>query len=479
MNIIGRTKEINKLLELYKSKKSEFIAIYGRRRIGKTFLINHVFEGKFAFKHAGLSRIEEDDLNEKSLLNDQLKHFYKSLLLYGYKGKKEPKDWFDAFFMLEKLLIEKDDGSKQVVFIDELPWLDTKRSKFITAFEGFYNTFGSERDNLLLIVCGSANSWILDNLINNHGGLYGRLTYEMKLSPFSLLETEQFLNDKNIKYSRYDITELYMIFGGIPFYLNYIESSMSLAQNIDNLFYKKDAILRREFERMFSSIFYNPEKMISIIVALSENNLGLTREEISNKTNIPLGGYLSKLLNSLIHSDFIIEYIPFGFSKRDVHYKLIDLFSMFYIKFVKNEFSLNKDIFLSNLDNEKIVSWKGFSFENVCFNHLKEIKTSLGISGVKTNASSYRKNDGDKVQIDLIIDRNDNIVDLCEMKFYSDIFTQNLNDHLSLTRKEIAIRELISRKKSVQRVLITTFGIKMNEYYSDYNNLIILDDLFK
>lgn len=236
-SIIGRDKEIKELVELYNSDKSEFVAVYGRRRVGKTFLIDEALKGKITFRHAGLSPVDEE--GKKNSLKDQLKHFYFSLQMQGMKKSKCPSSWMEAFFMLSQLLEAKDNGKRQVVFLDELPWMDTPRSGFITAFEGFWNTWGCHRDNLMLVVCGSANSWMLDNLVNSHGGLYGRTTYEVKLSPFKLGECEQFLKKKGIRMSRYDIVQSYMVLGGIPYYLGYMKKGLSLAQNIDLLFLKR------------------------------------------------------------------------------------------------------------------------------------------------------------------------------------------------------------------------------------------------
>lgn len=197
-------------------------------------MVDEALKGRITFRHAGLSPVDTD---KKGMLKQQLEHFYYSLQIQGMKQRKKPTSWLEAFFMLEQFLEQVDDGSRQVIFLDELPWLDTPRSGFMTAFEGFWNTWGCHRDNLMVVVCGSANSWILDNLINNHGGLYNRVTYEIKLSPFTLRESEEFYQNYNIRLSRYDIVQSYMILGGVPFYMGYFQSGKSLAQNIDNLFF--------------------------------------------------------------------------------------------------------------------------------------------------------------------------------------------------------------------------------------------------
>ena len=239
-SIIGRDNEVRMLEELYSSNRSQLVAVYGRRRVGKTYLVDEALKGKITFRHAGLSPVEEN--GKSNMLTDQLQHFYQSLLLHGMKKSHRPSSWLEAFFMLEQWLQAIDHGGRQVVFLDELPWLDTPRSKFITAFEGFWNTWGCHRDNLMVVVCGSATSWIQDKLINNHGGLYGRVTREIKLSPFNLKECEQYFKSRGVHLSRYDIVQGNMILGGVPYYLQYIEKGLSLAQNIDRIFFSGNAV---------------------------------------------------------------------------------------------------------------------------------------------------------------------------------------------------------------------------------------------
>lgn len=472
--MIGRKKEIEQLKKLYSSSKAELVAVYGRRRVGKTFLINETFENNFFFKHSGLSL---DDSNDNKKTEIQLKSFSKSLSLYGMDTDKEIKDWFEAFFYLTKFIMQSTDKSKKVIFIDELPWLDTKGSNFISAFEGFWNSFACARKDLLVIVCGSATSWIENNLINNTGGLYGRVTYEIKLNPFNLSETKEFLKSNGVDYSLYDITQAYMIFGGIPHYLNYIDNRYSLAQNVDNLFFKKNGLLSLEFDRLFDSVFSFSEKAKAIIRLLSTNSIGFSRVEIAEKLNLSDGGVLSKYLNSLVASNFIIKYVPFGFSKRDVHYKLIDPFCIFFIKFVLDK-SEKENLWSEDSSSQKISSWRGYAFENVCFNHIDQIKFALGILGVSTTTSAfYNKEDG--YQIDLMIVRKDNIINLCEIKFYSEEFKVTKEYSLKINRRTNLLKEKINKKYTIMNTLISTYGVFKNEYYFSFANSITLEDLYR
>lgn len=474
--MIGRKKEIALLKRLYESNKAQFVAVYGRRRVGKTYLINDVFGEKITFRHAGLSPIESGD---ESPLKKQLKHFYNSLLLHGMPRSKCPENWMDAFLVLELFLQNKDDGSRQLIFIDELPWLDTPKSGFITAFEGFWNTWACSRKNLMLVVCGSATAWMSDKLINNHGGLYNRITSEIKLSPFTLGECEEYFKSENIKLSRYDIVQSYMITGGIPYYLSYYQRGLSLAQNVDNIFFSTNAPLKDEFKRLFNSIFVNPDMMISLVKAIGAKHYGCTISEISEASGISRGGTLTKALSALIASDFIIKYIPYGIKKEE-HYKLVDPFCNFYLRFIENQKEISKDFWLSNVESQNIVSWRGIAFENVCFNHISQIKKALGISGVSTSESAWSKQKGDEIgtQIDMLIVRKDNIVNMCEIKFYSSEFSVDKNYDKVLRNRVLLLSSKLSRKMSISSVLITTFGLKYNEYSGDFDNVILIDDLF-
>ena len=476
--MIGREREIKELNKLYEKNKAELIAVYGRRRVGKTYLIDETFADRLTFRHAALSPAEQES---KGLLSAQLEHFYNSLDLYGMEKTDKPKSWLEAFLLLEKFLQKIDDGSRQVVFLDELPWLDTPQSGFMQAFEGFWNNWGCHRKNLMVIVCGSANSWILDNLINNHGGLYGRVTREIKLSPFNLHECEAFYKENEVVFSRYDIVQSYMIFGGIPYYMEYMDSEKSFAQNVDEAFFAKKPRWQNEFDRLFDAVFINPNAVKSIVRLLYTRNAGYTRREIVEKLGISDGGRLSRNLNALIASDFIIKYVPFGFSKREAHYKLIDPFCLFYLHFLESQIQTNTKFWQQNTTEQAVVTWRGYAFENVCFNHIDQIKDALGISGVITTSSAWSKRDDDErgVQIDLLLNRNDNVINMCEIKFYSGDFVVNKSYYNTLLQRQEVLAKEVSRKKVVHNTLITTNGIKRNEYSSIFTNVVTLDDLFR
>ncbi|MBR6411175.1 MAG: ATP-binding protein [Clostridia bacterium] len=478
MRIIGREKEYSKLQAIYNSGKPELVVVKGRRRIGKTYLVNNAFGNRFAFKHTGMSPVDLTE-NTGSKITQQLDSFCLSLRRYGYKGKK-PTNWLDAFFLLEKLLESKNDGKRQVVFIDELPWLDTPRSSFVSSFEQFWNNWGSTNENLMLIVCGSSSSWINDNLLNNYGGLYNRITQIIDLKPFNLRETKEFYEYKDIVMSDYDIVQSYMIFGGIPFYLDQLDRSLSLAENVTELFFQKNSVLNNEYDHLFRSAFKSPEEIKKIVFALSKKRIGLTKKEITKCTSISDGGSLSSLLLSLIASNIIIRYVPFGRKKTEHHYKLVDPFCLFYLYFIEKSDSLDRTFWQDNVLSQSVISWRGFAFENVCFYHIEEIKDCLRIGGLSTRTSGFSygaDENGKGGQVDLLIIRNDNIVDMCELKFYSKTYTVTSHDVEMIKNREVKVLENLSKKFAIHHILITTFGASKNAYSSYFQKTITIQDL--
>ena len=477
--MVGREEEIREMNERYDSGRPEFIAVYGRRRVGKTYLIDEALKDRITFRHSGLSPVDEQ--NHKNGLKEQLRHFYLSLQLQGMKKSKCPTSWLEAFFMLEKHLQSIDDGSRQVVFLDELPWMDTPRSGFITALEAFWNGWAYHRDNMMLVVCGSATSWMTDKLINNYGGLYGRLTCRMKLTPFTLSECERFFQSKGITLSRYDIAQGYMVVGGIPYYLDYMRKGLSLAQNIDRMFFAEGAKLRDEYDRLFASVFSNPEQMKSIVQLLGTRHSGFTRQEILTKTGLDDGGAVTKLLKTLEVSDFIKSYIPFGKGKRDLHYKLTDPFCLFHLRFVQGQTEIDPDFWMHNVASQSVSAWRGIAFEELCFSHVGQIKKALDILGVSSRQSAFVvKGDSETegMQIDLLIDRKDNVLNLCEMKFVSSEFEVD-NDYEKKLRHRLQwMLDHMNRKQSLQMTLVTTFGLKYGYHSGIFQQVVTLDHLF-
>lgn len=473
MEIIGRKREIAELESLYSNGRPEFIVIYGRRRIGKTYLIHELFHDRFTFTHTALSPLEVEG---KEMLRMQLRHFTHSLIRNGADVKNEPTNWLDAFYLLEDFLEKKSDGQRQVVFIDELPWLDTPRSGFVSAFESFWNSWGAKRENLMLIVCGSAVSWISDKMLGSKGGLYNRTTYEIKLQQFNLQECELFFKSRQIVLDRYDIMQSYMIFGGIPYYLGLYAKGLSLAQNVDRLIFDKKGKLADEFDRLFASIFTNPDDAVKVVKALSEKRIGFTREELLSKTGIADGGGFTKLLKSLLESDFIGRFRYFGEKEKNSRYRLTDNFCLFYLYFLYKKNTNDGEFWQHNQNSPSANSWRGFTFENVCFDHIRQIKFALGISGVHTETYSWK---GNESQIDLLIDRDDRLINICECKFSSREYAIDKSYDEKLRDRQGAFIDETNTKKSTIMTFVTTYGLKQNEYSGRIQSVITSDDLFR
>ncbi len=475
-DIIGRKKEIAELRRCYESDRAEFVAVYGRRRVGKTFLINEVLRDEMTFRHTGLSPYGK----QRASLKEQLQNFYFSLVRHGMDGIEPPKTWLEAFFSLERFLEQNDNGSRQVVFIDELPWMDTARSGFLTALEAFWNGWGNARHNLLLVVCGSATSWMLDNLINNKGGLYGRLTAEIKLSPFTLKECEDFFISRNIRMSHYNVVQAYMVLGGIPFYLNCFNPALSLSQNIDALFFARRSKLGDEFERLFHSVFDNADDCIKIIRLLASRHAGFTRKEISSETGLCANGDLTKMLKALIGSDFVTKYVPFGIPGGVERYKLVDSFCWFWMHFKESKKIVQEDYWTNHLKEGDVVAWRGIAFEEVCLQHISQIKSALGIAGVSTRESAYIVKGNDHrqgMQIDLIIDRADDVVNICEMKYYRTPFIVTKDYAQTLADRRRRMEEKLP-SRTFHLTYIGNTELAQNEYSCIFTSAVTLDDLF-
>ena len=478
--IIGRKAERQQLERLLNAKEAEFLVVYGRRRVGKTFLIRNYFKDQFSFYHTALSPLE---LDEKDLLQAQLQNFASSLRRYGAKIKEVPKSWFVAFDMLIDFLKEKPSTEKLIIFLDEMPWLDTPKSGFITAFEHFWNGWAAGQDNLLLVACGSATTWIVDKLLSNKGGLYNRVTREIHLAPFTLKECEEYYQEHGIIMDRYDQVQCYMAIGGIPYYMSFIDPGRSLAQNLDALFFTKNGTLTLEFNRLFGSIFSSPETYKQIIRLLANYREGLKREEISKQLNISSGGTLSKLLEALVVSDFVTRYQYFGKSKREIYYKLTDFYSLFYIRFAEKQRKTNTEYWQNNQLTPSVTAWRGLAFEDVCLVHIPQIRQALGIQGVQAEFSPWHYiGDGDKkkgAQIDLLINRSDRIVNICEMKFCVNTYRIDKAADANIRNKIQAVLDTVRGRRAIHPVIVTTYGLAQNEYSSRVQNVITMDDLFK
>ena len=468
-SIIGRIKEQKRLQELYKSGKPEFVAIYGRSRVGKTFIVRQMFENEFVFDLAGLANANTEQ---------QLFNFNIAINHSGNHGFELAKNWLLAFEQL-RMLIEQSRKQRKVVFIDEIPWLDTHHSRFITALEHFWNGWACSRSDLMLIVCGSAPSWVFNNLINNHSGLHNRLTETIHLQPFTLSETELFLKSQGIAYSRYQIAECYMTIGGIPYYLSKMKRGLSLSQNIDSMFFERDAELKNEFINLYASLFRDAADYIKIVEALSKKAKGLTRSEILEFTKLQSGGTFSEILGNLETCGFIRRYSLPTKRKRESLYQLLDAFTLFHFKYLE-KFDGHDEHFWSNTVNSpQRNAWSGYAFEILILLHSNEVKRALGISGIQSAIYAWRSERSQPAtQVDLVIDRKDGIVNLCEIKFSQTQFAIDKGYEENLRNKIATFKAETKTRKAVHLLMITTFGLQKNKYFSIAQREVVLNDLF-
>ena len=453
---------------------SEFVAVYGRRRVGKTFLIREAFNNKFDFYMTGMANVS---------LAKQLENFNLTITKYDTAGiiTSSANSWLEAFHQLS-LILGKKTKTKKVVFLDELPWLDTAKSGFIQALEYFWNSWASAREDILLIVCGSAASWMINTLIHNKGGLYNRVTHRMKLESFTLYECEQYFKSRSAAYNdRYQLIQLYMVMGGIPFYLKQVDTTMSASQNINKLCFHPAGILYDEFDLLYRSLFNKPNNYVAIIEALSKKAKGLTREELIAFAKTPAGGATTRILKELEESNFIRKYNFYGRKEKNSLYQLTDFYSLFYLRFIKAKETLDENNWLKGLNTPKQYAWAGYAFEQVCLAHLQQIKTGLGIAGIHSSASSWTgklKQDG--AQIDLVLDRSDRVINLFEMKFSVDTFTIDKKYADELRRKISIFRAQTKTRKAIFLTMITTFGLSRNTHaISLVQNELTMDILFE
>ena len=471
--LVGRISERNELMKAYNSEYSEFVAVTGRRRIGKTFLIRETFGYKFAFQHAGLA-------NQRT--KEQLKEFRLSLVKSGMKKCRVPTDWFDAFFLLSEFLDSKRKG-KKVVFIDELPWMDAPRSNFVSALEHFWNNYASARKDILLIICGSATSWIINNVFRNHGGLHNRVTYRIHLQPFTLYECEQYAKSRHLRMSRFELLEAYMVMGGVPFYWSLLEQGKSVTQNVDNLFFSSTGKLHYEYQELYDSLFKNPEPYLSVVSSLGTKKMGLTREELIREGHITNNGQLTKVLQDLEACGFIRKYSYKGIKRSNTIFQLIDNYTLFYYQFLHDAPATDEGFWNVSTNTPVRNTWEGLAFERVCFEHIRQIKQALGISGVLTQVYSWQvlKDPvyGAGAQVDMVIDRSDQVINLCEMKFSTKEYTIDSEDDADLRHKQGRFSMSQKTHKSLHLTMITPFGIKPNIYQHSVQSIITLEYLFK
>lgn len=471
-SLYGRKKERQQLEEYYHSGRAEFVALYGRRRVGKTFLVEEYFKHEYAFTATGV-------IDGKRA--EQMSAFRQGLRDIGYTGEM-PKNWMDAFYELSKLLeLQMNKQKRCVLFIDELPCFDTPKSGFMHAFGHFWNSWCQKHKEVMLIVCGSATTWMIENLIDSHGGLHDRITHEIHLHPFNLHETEEMLRAMNIVWDRLAIMQYYMVVGGVPYYLSLVEKGESVDQTIDRLFFADKAPLQREYDRLFASLFRRPEPYLEILRILSQQRIGVTREEIAKAIDTHENGHLTEYLKNLEKCDFVRYYYSKNkkIKKTEGLYQLTDLFVIFHNTYLTKAITDNH--YWSNHNHTpKLNNWYGLSFERVCMAHIPQIKHALGIDRIGVEYYSWRSKDSTEgAQIDLLLERADRIINLCEMKYSKGLYTLNKEEDLNMRTRMTDFIQETGTNYGVMPVLISTYGLKSNMYSGGIQQQVTMEDLFK
>lgn len=451
------------------------VAVFGRRRVGKTFLVKQTYGERIVFELTGL---------QQATNADQLQNFSLRLTqrMNSSVPAKVPKDWLEAFFLLSNFLKgQTDSGQRQVVFFDEVPWLAGHKSGFLMGLGWFWNSFAVAR-NLVVVICGSAASWMIQKIVNDRGGLHNRITKRIFLQPFTLAETETYLQSRNIRFDRYSIVQIYMAVGGIPHYLKEIEAGKSAVQNVNDICFSPNGLLRDEFPRLYPSLFARADNHIAVVRALAQSRQGMSRTDIVRVGKLSEGGTTSKVLEELEQSGFITSYYSFAKKKKDMLYRLTDEYSLFYLRFIEKNKNEGSDVWQHFSQTQTAKIWAGYAYENLCLRHLPQIKKALGISGVYATSSTFlqRANEEEPgAQIDLLLDRNDRVVNLFEIKFYNSEISLTEADARSLRRQMQVFQTATRTRKHLMLTMITTFGLKHNMHSLGLvEKVLTLEDLF-
>lgn len=471
--MIGRQKEIKLLRSAAESGQSEFVAVYGRRRVGKTFLVRETFNSKFAFQHAGVANAGT---------RVQLERFRRSLIESGHDKCPALRTWFQAFDEL-KTVVEAAPAAKKVLFIDEMPWMDKPNANFVPALENFWNAWASARKDVLLIICGSATSWMLNKVVHSRGGLHNRVTVRVPLRPFCLAECAELGRSLGLEATHYQLAQYYMALGGVPYYWNYLQRGLSVAQNLDALLFAGEDRLEGEFRELFASLFAKDAPYVKIVEALCARRQGLTRDEIAAAARLANSGTLTKYLEELEQCGFVRRYQMGGRRVRGSIYQLVDNFALLHFKFVRENRHGDAKFWENSLDSPTMRAWQGLSFELVCLEHVEQIKRALQIGGVHSANYAWRcqrpQDDAEKgAQIDLVLDRDDGIVNLCEMKFAAKEYAMTAADDAAMRNKKAAFQRETGTRKAVHVTFVTTFGLAPNQYAGEVQSQVTLDDLF-
>ena len=473
--LVGRKSEIEVLNKALNSNESEMVALIGRRRVGKTFLVRQALYGKIDFELTG---------EQRTGMRQQLQNFADRLTIHAKPAVpfQRPGNWHEAFKMLVLWLEATSQSRRSVLFFDELPWLATRRSDFLSALGYFWNSWASQ-NNIMLVICGSAASWMIQNVVRDRGGLYNRITRRIHLQPFNLAETEAFLIHRGVRLDRYQLLQIYMALGGIPHYLKEIEGGKTAAQNIDHICFSPNGLLTDEFQQLYPALFDQAYIHIKMIRLLARSRHGLTRSEIIEHGELANGGNTSRVLEELESSGFITGFYAYGKKKKEMRFRLTDEYSLFYLKFIEENNDVQRGSWQTFSQNQSWKSWSGYAFENIALRHLPQIKKALGIAAVHTESSTFSirgNSEQPGIQIDLLIDRNDHSINICELKFYREEWLLTKTMATEMRHKIAHFKAVTQTKKQVFLTVISPFLLIPNEHSTGLVDVsLTMDALFE
>ena len=471
--LIGRERECDELERAVNSNRSELVVMYGRRRVGTTFLVRRFFNDSYTFYYVGAHRQKKEV---------QLQNFREMLIRYsGDNTIPVLTHWHEAFLHLQAYL-ENCGDKRKVLFFDEMPWIDTQGSEFVDELEYFWSNWVQQRDDIVLIACGSATSWMKDKLEDNQGGLHNRITHRIYLRPFYLSECKAYLQEHGFDWDDYQILQCYMLFGGVPYYLSLLRPSLSLPENVDALVFRRGGDLSNEFDELYNALFNKADRYITIVRLLATKRQGFTRSEIEKATGFG-GGGLTKMLDNLERCDFIIAYTQFGNKTKQTLFRLSDFYTLFYFQYVENNRTRDEQYWQHHFTDRSVEAWEGFTFEEVCLRHLPHLKQGLGIAGMATEASAWRfvpqKGDERKgAQVDLVIKRADKVVHLVEMKFSEMPYTISKDYAQQLRDRRLLFMEATGIAHGVVLTFVTPNGLAKGAHSSIVHSQLTAEDLF-
>ncbi len=472
--MVGRIRERQELEAALSASEAQLIAVCGRRRVGKTYLVRESFHGKFFFEHTGIMH---------GTMSEQLLEFADSLRRAGLQDVHALDGWREAFNELERLICSKRRKGKKVLFIDEMPWMDTPKSGFLKAFEVFWNGWCSNRKDIVFVICGSATSWIVKKVFRNKGGLYNRATGRIFLEPFTLSECRDLVESRGIVLGDDELAEAYMVFGGVPYYWVLLAKGRSLAQNIDQLCFEPGGKLRHEFDELYASLFETGGAHLRLVRVLAACKAGLTQKELLDAARISSGGNGKRYLEELEQSGFVRKFTSYGKQKRDSQYQLVDCFTLFHLKFLDGESNPDEHYWQHSVNSPTVNAWRGLAFERICFWHVRQIKKALGVSGVLTQVYCWRHVADDihpvGAQIDMLIERADRVINVCEMKFTTRPFSID-KVYLERLKMKLGVFEQVTKTRSaIHLTFVTAAGLLQNKYAGIVQSEVTLGDFFR